>query len=66
MVDRPAATRASGASLEERLTGRAPTSNLEQPKSRYAEIAVNSTFPSRQAFSYSVPDGLDLRAGHAV
>ncbi len=32
----------------------------------YAEVAVNSTFPHRQTFSYSVPDGMDVRAGHAV
>ncbi len=33
---------------------------------RYAEVAVNSTFPSRQTFSYSVPDGIDARPGHAA
>ncbi len=32
----------------------------------YAEVAVNSTFPHRQAFSYAVPDGLDVRVGSAV
>ena len=32
----------------------------------YAEVAVNSTFPHRQTFSYSVPDGIDAVAGHAV
>ncbi len=33
---------------------------------RYAEVAVNSTFPHRQTFSYSVPDGLHARPGHAA
>ena len=33
---------------------------------RYAEVAVNSTFPSRQTFSYSVPDGIEARPGHAA
>lgn len=32
----------------------------------YAEVAVNSTFPHRQTFSYSVPDGIDAVVGHAV
>src|SRR5581483_6893128 len=32
----------------------------------YAEVAVNSSFPHRQTFSYRVPDGLDVRAGAAV
>jgi primosomal protein N' (replication factor Y) len=32
----------------------------------YAEVAVNSTFPHRQTFSYSVPDTIDALAGHAV
>ncbi|MEX2247486.1 MAG: primosomal protein N' [Dehalococcoidia bacterium] len=32
----------------------------------YAEVAVNSAFPHQQTFSYAVPLGLDLRAGHAV
>ena len=26
----------------------------------YAEVAVNSTFPHRQTFSYGVPDGMDV------
>ncbi|MBI5284454.1 MAG: primosomal protein N' [Chloroflexi bacterium] len=33
---------------------------------RYAEVAVNSTFPHRQTFSYSIPEGLAARAGHAA
>ena len=32
----------------------------------YAEVAVNSTFPHRQTFSYGVPDGMDVVAGHGV
>ncbi len=36
------------------------------PPPRFAEVAVNSTFPHRQTFSYSVPTGLDIVAGHAV
>lgn len=32
----------------------------------YAEVAVNSTFPHRQTFSYGVPDGMDARPGHAA
>ncbi len=32
----------------------------------YAEVAVNSTFPHRQTFSYGVPEGMDVVAGHAV
>src|SRR5712692_6556516 len=32
----------------------------------YADVAVNAAAPLRQTFTYSVPDGLDVRAGHAV
>lgn len=32
----------------------------------YAEVAVNSTFPHRQTFSYAVPDGMTVRPGHAA
>src|SRR5690349_1947115 len=32
----------------------------------YAEVAVNSTFPHHDCFSYSVPNGLDLAVGSAV
>ncbi len=32
----------------------------------FAEVAVNSTMPHRQTFSYSVPEGMDVRPGHAV
>ncbi len=32
----------------------------------FAEVAVNSTFPHRQTFSYSVPEGLDVRPGSGV
>jgi len=32
----------------------------------FAEVAVNSTFPHRQTFSYAVPEGLAVRAGHAA
>src|SRR4051812_13524804 len=63
---KPTTAQTSRLSLEERLTGRHPTSNIQHPTSRFAEIAVNSGFPHRQTFSYSVPDDLDLRAGRAV
>jgi len=36
------------------------------PPRRYAEVAVNSTFPSRQTFSYGVPPGLNARPGMAA
>jgi primosomal protein N' (replication factor Y) len=32
----------------------------------YAEVAVNAAAPIRQTFTYRIPDGLALRAGHAV
>ncbi len=32
----------------------------------FAEVAVNSTLPHQQTFSYSVPGDLDVRAGHAA
>jgi primosomal protein N' (replication factor Y) len=32
----------------------------------FAEVAVNSTMPHRQTFSYAVPGGLDVRPGHGV
>jgi primosomal protein N' len=32
----------------------------------YVEVAVNSTVPHRRAFSYSVPEGMELQAGQAV
>jgi primosomal protein N' (replication factor Y) len=32
----------------------------------YAEVAVNSTFPHRQTFSYGVPDGMPARPGMAA
>jgi len=32
----------------------------------FAEVAVNSTFPHRQTFSYAVPGGLVVQPGHAV
>lgn len=32
----------------------------------YAEVAVNATFPSRQTFSYGVPDGHPARPGMAA
>jgi primosomal protein N' (replication factor Y) len=32
----------------------------------YAEVAVNSSAPHRQTFSYAVPEGMDVRPGHAV
>ena len=32
----------------------------------FAEVAVESTMPHRQTFSYAVPEGLDVRAGHGV
>ena len=33
---------------------------------RYAEVSVNSPVAQRQTFSYSIPAGMDVRAGHAV
>jgi len=33
---------------------------------RYAEIAVNSTFPHWETFSYAVPESIDARPGHAA
>jgi primosomal protein N' (replication factor Y) len=33
---------------------------------RYAEVSVNSPVAQRRTFSYSIPDGLDIRAGQAV
>ncbi|MFQ5878607.1 MAG: primosomal protein N' [Dehalococcoidia bacterium] len=32
----------------------------------YAEVAVDSTMPSRHPFTYSVPSGMELAAGQAV
>jgi primosomal protein N' (replication factor Y) len=32
----------------------------------YAEVAVNSTFPHREPFSYSLPDGLEIQPGCGV
>jgi primosomal protein N' (replication factor Y) len=32
----------------------------------YAEVAVNAAAPLRQTFTYRIPEGLDLRPGHAV
>ncbi|HXG42543.1 MAG TPA: primosomal protein N' [Dehalococcoidia bacterium] len=32
----------------------------------YAEVAVNAPFPSRQSFTYRIPDGLDVRPGHLL
>jgi primosomal protein N' (replication factor Y) len=32
----------------------------------YAEVAVNSTMPHRQTFSYSVPGDMDVGPGHGV
>ena len=32
----------------------------------YAEVSVNSPAGERQLFSYSIPEGLSLRPGHAV
>ncbi|MDP9236448.1 MAG: primosomal protein N' [Chloroflexota bacterium] len=52
-------------SLHERLTGR-PDARSDAPRPRFAEVAVNSSLPHRQTFSYSVPPQLDVRAGHAV
>jgi primosomal protein N' (replication factor Y) len=36
------------------------------PPRRYAEVAVNATFPSRQTFSYGVPPGMPARPGMAA
>ncbi|HWO94627.1 MAG TPA: primosomal protein N', partial [Dehalococcoidia bacterium] len=33
---------------------------------RFAEVAVNAHFPHRDTYTYAVPEGLDVRAGHAV
>jgi primosomal protein N' (replication factor Y) (superfamily II helicase) len=32
----------------------------------YAEVAVNAAAPSRQTFTYRIPDGQDVQPGHAV
>ncbi len=32
----------------------------------FAEVAVNSSLPHRQSFSYAVPDGMTLQPGDAV
>jgi primosomal protein N' (replication factor Y) len=32
----------------------------------FAEVAVNSTMPHRQTFSYAVPDGMGVLPGHGV
>jgi len=32
----------------------------------YAEVAVNTTAPLRQTFTYRIPEGLAVRPGHAV
>lgn len=39
---------------------------LAPPYRLYAEVAVNSTLPHRQTFSYGVPDRLELHVGDAV
>src|SRR3990172_7653267 len=44
----------------------AAADDTHAPTKRYAEVAVNSTFPSRQTFSYGVPASLDARPGMAV
>jgi primosomal protein N' (replication factor Y) len=51
-------------SLHVRLTNDSAAGPAAKP--RFAEVAVNSTFPHRQTFSYSIPVELDVRAGHAV
>src|SRR5512135_3132845 len=33
---------------------------------RFADVAVNAGQPARTPFTYSVPDGLDVRPGQAV
>ncbi len=33
---------------------------------RFAEVAVNSTLPHRQTFSYRIPEGCALEVGSAV
>jgi len=33
---------------------------------KYAEVSVNSPVAQRRAFSYAIPQGLDVRAGQAV
>lgn len=38
----------------------------EARPSLFAEVAVNATQPSRQPFTYGVPEGLDVRLGQAV
>ncbi len=51
-------------SLAERL-GATPTAAENGPR-LYAELAVYSTFPSMQTFSYAVPRGMDARVGMAA
>ena len=38
----------------------------DAPPRLYAEVAVNSSFPHRQTFSYIVPTGIDVVVGSAV
>ena len=33
---------------------------------KYAEVSVNSPVAQRRAFSYAIPEGLDVRPGQAV
>src|ERR1700674_2004727 len=39
---------------------------LEALTMPYAEVAVNAAAPSRQTFTYRIPDGQDVQPGHAV
>lgn len=36
------------------------------PGTVFAEVAVNTSQPARQAFTYSVPDGMEVKRGQAV
>ena len=37
-----------------------------QAGATFVDVAVNSGQPARQAFTYAVPEGMDVRAGQAV
>ena len=41
-------------------------SEVPQPGTRFAEVAVNAGQPARQPFTYSVPDEIEVSPGQAV
>lgn len=56
--------------LHRRVTRRAAISRTEFPRyadsQMYAEVAVDVPGSSRNTFSYSIPDNMEVRVGHAV